>query len=300
VTLRIGVVPKSTRNPYFEDCRRGAQEAAQELGFTLLWDGPQQVDAGAQAEIVETWTREGVPAIAVSVVSSPRLVAALKNARAAGTRVLTWDSDGPPDARDFVIVHATPASVAHALSFELARILAGKGDFAAITSTLADANQNAWIAELRSRVANEYPDLHLLEVRPCEDNVERAKQEALRLLGAHPGLQGIVGLCSPAVPGAAEALKEAHRADVRLTGVSLPAICRSYIEEGVVQSVVMWKTRNLGYLVGASAQALASGALQPGIVSFRAGRLGSVVVQKDEIRLGRCHIVTRGNLADFE
>jgi len=87
---------------------------------------------------------------------------------------------------------------------------------------------------------------------------------------------------------------------VGLTGVSLPGICRSYIEEGVVQSVVMWKTRNLGYLVGASAQALASGALQPGAVSFRAGRLGSVVVQKDEIRLGRCHIVTRGNLADFE
>jgi len=299
VTLRIGVVPKSTRNPYFEDCRRGAQEAAQELGFTLLWDGPQQVDAGAQAEIVETWTREGVPAIAVSVVSSPRLVAALKNARAAGTKVLTWDSDGPPDARDFVIVHATPAAVAHALSFELARILAGKGDFAAITSTLADANQNAWIAELRSRVAKEYPDLQLLEVRPCDDDVERAKQEALKLLATHPGLKGIVGLCSPAVPGAAQALKEAHRADVRLTGVSLPEICRSYIEEGVVQSVIMWKTRNLGYLVGASAQALASGALRPGTVSFRAGRLGSVVVQKDEIRLGRCHIVTRGNLADF-
>jgi ABC-type sugar transport system substrate-binding protein len=60
--VRIGVVPKSTRNPYFEDCRRGAQEAAQELGFTLLWDGPPQVDAGRQAEIVETWAREGVPA----------------------------------------------------------------------------------------------------------------------------------------------------------------------------------------------------------------------------------------------
>jgi ABC-type sugar transport system substrate-binding protein len=91
-----------------------------------------------------SWRRglvRAFPAIAVSVVSSPRLVAALKNARAAGTRVLTWDSDGPPDTRDFVIVHATPASVAHALSFELARILAGKGDFAAITSTLADANR---------------------------------------------------------------------------------------------------------------------------------------------------------------
>jgi hypothetical protein len=36
--LTVGVVPKSTRNPYFEDCRLGAQEAAEELGFALSWD----------------------------------------------------------------------------------------------------------------------------------------------------------------------------------------------------------------------------------------------------------------------
>ena len=44
--LTIGVIPKSTRNPYFEDCRLGAQEAADELGFTLSWEGP--VEANAQ------------------------------------------------------------------------------------------------------------------------------------------------------------------------------------------------------------------------------------------------------------
>ena len=72
-----------------------------------------------------------------------------------------------------------------------------------------------------------------------------------------------------------------------------------YIEEGVVDSVVIWKTRNLGYLVGTSAHALATGGLEPGSASLRAGRLGTVIVQKDEIRLGRCHIVTKGNLASF-
>jgi ABC-type sugar transport system substrate-binding protein len=300
MAVTVGVIPKSTRNPYFEDCRRGAQEAAQELGFTLRWDGPPQVDAGRQAQIVEAWARDSVPVIAVSVESSARLVAAMKAARTAGTKVLTWDSDGPPDTRDFTIVHATPAAVAHALSFEIGRILAGKGEFAAITSTLSAPNQSAWITEFKARVANEYPDLRLIDVQPCDDDVEKAKQEAQRLLATHPDLKAIVGFCSPAVPGAAQALKEARRADVRLTGVSLPAICRTYIEEGIVQSVVMWKTRNLGYLVGASAQALATGALQRGAVSFRAGRLGSVAVHGDEIRLGRCHIVTRGNLADFD
>jgi len=61
----------------------------------------------------------------------------------------------------------------------------------------------------------------------------------------------------------------------------------------------MWKTRNLGYLVGASAQALATGALARGATSLRAGRLGTVLILEDQIRLGRCHIVTRGNVAEF-
>ena len=212
---------------------------------------------------------------------------------------MTWDSDAEPEARDFTVVHATAEGVAHALSFEVGRILGGKGTLAAITSTLAAPNQNAWIAEFKARLAKEYPGITLVEVRPCDDVEENAKRETLKLLEAHRDLKAIVGFCSPAVPGAAEALKKAGRRDVRLTGVSLPSVCRPYIEDGVVESVVMWKTRNLGYLVGASAQAVATGALMPGAASFRAGRLGTVVVTKDEIRLGRCHIVTKGNIESF-
>jgi rhamnose transport system permease protein len=159
VALTVGVVPKSTRNPYFEDCRLGAQEAASEFGLELLWEGPADADAGRQAEIVEAWTREGVAVIAASVESSTRLTPVLKQARARGARVLTWDSDAEPDARDFTIVHATAESVAHALSFEVGRILAGKGTFAAITSTLSAPNQNAWIAEFKARLARDYPAL---------------------------------------------------------------------------------------------------------------------------------------------
>jgi rhamnose transport system permease protein len=101
------------------------------------------------------------------------------------------------------------------------------------------------------------------------------------------------------VPAAADAIEKAGRKDVRVTGVSLPSLCRRYIEEGAVDSVVIWQTRDLGYLAALSAHALATGGLEPGATSLRAGRLGTVVILGDQIRLGRCHIVTRGNLADF-
>src|SRR5450432_3690677 len=37
--LKVGLLPKSTRNPYFQDCRSGAEEAARHLGLTLCGEG---------------------------------------------------------------------------------------------------------------------------------------------------------------------------------------------------------------------------------------------------------------------
>jgi rhamnose transport system permease protein len=87
--------------------------------------------------------------------------------------------------------------------------------------------------------------------------------------------------------------------DVRVTGVSMPSLCRNHLEEGAVDSVVFWKTRDLGYLAAACARALAAGELQAGATLLRAGRLGSVIVRGDEVRLGRCHIVSRANVGAF-
>jgi ABC-type sugar transport system substrate-binding protein len=297
--LTVGVMPKSTGNPYFEDCHRGAVEAAQELGFRLRWEGPPEPDAASQARVVERWTQDGVPAIAVSVESPAHLTPALQNARALGVKVLTWDADAAPDARVFMVVPATAAAIAHALSFEVGRITGGTGAVAAITSTLSAPNQNAWIAEFKARLSREHPGLQLVDVRPCDDVEENARREALKLLEAHAELKAIVGFCSPAVPGAAQAVKQARRRGLRITGVSLPSLCRDFIEQDVVDSVVFWNTRDLGYLAAASAYALATGALEPGAVFLRAGRLGNVIVRGDEIRLGRCHIVTKGNLDTF-
>jgi ABC-type sugar transport system substrate-binding protein len=72
MTLSVGVMPKSTRNPCLEDCRRGAEEAAKELGFTLQWDGPAEPDVDQQAQIVARWARDGLSAIAFSVEDPAR------------------------------------------------------------------------------------------------------------------------------------------------------------------------------------------------------------------------------------
>ena len=49
----IAMMPKAKGDPYFISCKKGAEEAAKELGAELLWDGPTDLDPAKQNEVVE-------------------------------------------------------------------------------------------------------------------------------------------------------------------------------------------------------------------------------------------------------
>src|SRR5256885_3061656 len=103
----IALMPKAKGDPYFVSCKQGADEAAKELGVELLWDGPTDLDPAKQNEVVEAWITRGVDVIAVSVDNSAGISTVLRKARAKGIKVITWDADAQPDARDFFINQAT-------------------------------------------------------------------------------------------------------------------------------------------------------------------------------------------------
>ena len=49
----VAMMPKNKGNPYFVSCHKGGQEAADQLGVKLLWDGPTETDPAKQNEVVE-------------------------------------------------------------------------------------------------------------------------------------------------------------------------------------------------------------------------------------------------------
>src|SRR6185503_2857357 len=207
----IAMMPKAKGDPYFISCRKGAEEAAQELGVELLWDGPTNLDAAKQNEVVEAWITKGVDVIAVSVENQEGISTVLRKARQRGIKVLTWDADAQKDARDFLINQATPQGIGYTLTDEAARILNNKGEFAIITASLSAANQNEWIKFIKERMAQKYPDLKLVAIQPSEGDRDRAFSETQTLLKVYPNVKLIMAIAAPAVPGAAEAVKQSGR-----------------------------------------------------------------------------------------
>ncbi|MET0223387.1 MAG: substrate-binding domain-containing protein, partial [Terrimicrobium sp.] len=200
--LTIAMMPKSKGNAYFISCRKGAEQAAKELGVKLLWDGPTEPDPAKQNEIVETWITRGVDVIAVSVENREGLSTALRKAKEKGIKIITWDADAEPDARDFLINQATPEGIGYTLMDEAAKALGDKGEFAIITSSLTAANQNEWIKNIKQRLEEKYPDIKLAALRPCDDLKDKAFSEATAILNSNPNVKVLMAVCSPAVPGA--------------------------------------------------------------------------------------------------
>ena len=79
--LTIAFLPKSKGNAYFVACKKGADEAAKELGVELLFDGPTQTDPAKQNEIVESWITSGVDVIAAACENREGISTAVFNAR---------------------------------------------------------------------------------------------------------------------------------------------------------------------------------------------------------------------------
>jgi rhamnose transport system substrate-binding protein len=297
--ITIGVMPKLVGIDYFNTCEKGALEAGKALGVDIVYDGPITNDVTKQAEMIDTWITRRLDVITVAPNDPNALSPTLKKAMARGIKVLTWDADSEPDSRHYFVNQATYEGIGYALVDVMAEEIGGKGDVAIITGSLTAANQNIWMDWMRKRVAEAYPELNIVTVKPSEEDQQMAFQVAQDLLKAYPNLKGIWGITSVAFPGAARAVRESgYAGKVAVTGLSTPGAMREYVKDGTVKTVLLWNPVDLGYLTVYAAKKLLDTDRLP--AEFEAGRLGKVQVKGNEILLGPPMRFTQTNIDDFD
>jgi len=157
-----------------------------------------------------------------------------------------------------------------------------------------------WQKCIEARRREKYPQIKMAALRPCDDLQKKAFDEAKTILNAEPDVKLFMAICTPAVPGAAEAVKQSGRTDVKVIGLGLPNDNNRYVHEGITDCIVLWNTMDLGYLTVHAAFALAEGALKPGATEFRAGRLKRIEIQGDNILLGQPFLFTKDNIDQFD
>ena len=259
--------------PLFYQLPQGRRRGGEGAGRRADLGRSDRPDPAKQNEVIDTWITRGVDVIAVAVENQAGISTVLRKARERGIKVLTWDADAEPDARDFFVNQATPEGIGYTLTDEAARMLGGKGEFAIITGSLTAANRTCGSSSSEAG-AEKYPEMKLATIRPCDDDRDKAFAETQtdpEGLSEREADHGDLRAGGAGRGGGGEAGRPQGREGDRAVAAQL---CKRYVHDGVVQAVVLWNTKDLGYLTVYAAALLAEGKMPARATRSRPGGWG--------------------------
>ncbi|WEK12739.1 MAG: rhamnose ABC transporter substrate-binding protein [Candidatus Microbacterium phytovorans] len=301
--LAITFLPKNLGNPYFDTSSKGGKAAVDELGGTFAEVGPAEATPDAQVSYINTATQQGVGALVVSANDPQAICDALNEARDAGVKVVTFDSDTNPDCRDLFINQATADGIAKIQVDLIAEQIGDEGEIAILSASANATNQNAWIETMKEILAADHPNITLVETVYGDDDDQTSFDKTAALLQSHPNLKGIISPTTVGVAAAARYLSTSdYKGKVALTGLGTPNQMREYVEDGTVTAFALWNPEELGYLAAYAAAALIKGDITGAEGdSFEAGDLGSYEVGADStVLLGDPYVFDKENIGNFD
>jgi len=300
--LAITFVPKNLGNAYFDTSDAGGKKAIEEFGGTYDEQAPAEGSPDGQVSFINTLTQQQVGGIVISANDPTAICDAINEARDAGIKVVTFDSDTSPECRDLFINQATSEGIAKVQVDLIAEQIGDEGEIAVLSATANATNQNAWIELMKADLEANHPNIELVEVVYGDDDDQTSFDKTAALLQTYPNLKGIV---SPTTVGIAAAARYLQTSDfkgkVQLTGLGTPNQLRDYVEDGTITAFALWNPADLGYLAAYAAKALIEGDItgEEGD-EFEAGDLGTYTVgENGSVLLGDPYTFNADNIADF-
>ena len=300
--VSVTFLPKNLGNPYFDTSDAGGKKAVAEFGGTFDEVGPDAATPDAQVPFINTAAQQGVKALVLSADDPKAICDAIKTARDAGTKVVTFDSDTSPDCRDLFINQATAEGIAKVEVDMIAKEIGDAGQIAILSAAANATNQNAWIDLMKKDLAADHPKIQLVDVVYGNDDDQTSFDKTAALLQAHPGLKGIISPTTVGIAAAGRYLSTSqYKGKVALTGLGTPNQMREYVKDGTVNEFALWNPEDLGYLAAYAAKALIDGTItgKEGD-KFTAGKLGDYTVGADgTVLLGDPFVFDKSNIDKF-
>lgn len=269
--VMVVFVPKLTGNAFFESANEGAQEYAAKVGFTVKYDGSPEASVANQVTVINNAIQQGADAVCVSSVDATGLDDAMKQARDAGLKVVTWDSDVSGDARTVMVSQGTPDILGEMLVEMGVKSLTSRGkdpakdaiNYCWHYSQATVADQNSWQVAGEAYIKEKYPNW--VNVAPdnyySEQDAEKAISVGESVLSAHKELDLVICNDSTALPGQCQAAQNLGltKDDITITGFASPNSIKDYCKAGVIERWGLWDCKIQGALGCYLAYYLASG-----------------------------------------
>lgn len=183
-----------------------------------------------------------------------------------------------------------------------------------ISTNLTTPNQNTWIEHIKALYYSDYEivyedDGSTIDYDTCKDNTRNntytvndaysildlkvdpdneiiyggdgdGLTEIEAMLTAHPEINALMVLTTNVAASTATAIESCGLTDTCIfNGLATPTDCESYLESGMMTTVILWQAYDLGYLAVNVAYAAATGELSEGDTEFVSGLSGQTQVE---------------------
>lgn len=300
---KITFLPKNLGNNYFEASDGiGGKSAVKEFGGTYAEVGPATGTPSAQVSYINTLTQQKVGAIVLSADDPSAPCSALKQAMAAGVKVITFDSDVNASCRNLFINQATAEGIAQAQADIIAKDINDTGDIAILSAAANATNQNIWNKDMAAYIATKYPNIKIVATVYGNDDDQTSFDDTQALIQKYPTLKGIVSPTTVGIAAAARYLSTStYKGKIALTGLGTPNSMKTYVSDGTVTAFALWNPSNLGYLAAYAAKAEIDGTVTGKAgQTFKAGKLGTFTVGADgTVLLGKPTVFDASNINQF-
>lgn len=211
-------LPKGLDNPYWDNCRKGMEAKAAELGVNAEFIGPEKSDATLQVGVIESVIARKPAAIAISPNDPATVNELIAKATAEGIKVITWDADAP-DSERILYIGTDNYNAGATAAEELSKVLNGEGKVAILNGALTALNAQQRTNGFKDWMAKNAPGIEIVDDQPTNDDANTSASVAEAILQAHPDLAGFYGVTGNGVPGAGVAVKGANKCgEVHIVG----------------------------------------------------------------------------------
>lgn len=279
VTTRpqVGVTLLTEAHVFYQDLKRGMQQAADSLGVDLRIVAGEW-DLARQTAQVQNFVTQGMHAIVIAPVDSRGIVSAVEEANRAGIPVFTADIAASGGE---VVSHIASdnAQGGRLVGEYLARALNGTGEVAILDQPTVTSVIDR-VRGFREALA-QYPGITIVAAPAVERGVrDVAKNKTDNLLQAHPRLAAIFGSNDDCALGALASVRAAGRRTVLIVGFdAIPEARTAILEDSPLRADAIQFPVEIGRrTIEAVAAHLRGMAVEPQI-PVRVG-----IVDKDSLR----------------
>jgi len=249
-TIKVAMVPKLVGLAVFKANEAGARNVAKELNIDFNYTGPVQALAQGQVDTFNALINQKVDVITTTANNETVLAPALEKAMAQGIKVVAYDSDVLPQARDVFVQNTPYPAMGKALVDAIIPITGPKADIAILSSTPDGTIQIAWLKAVHDYIASKYPGLKIVTTQYGQSDPAQSLTAGLNILRSYPNVKGIIAPDGAAIVGAGNAVKQLGLSGkVGVSGTGTPNDTKALIKAGNISADVLWNEVKEGEFV---------------------------------------------------